>query len=96
MSYCTEYMIKEMEFKPPELDPIADRIEAALNAGLDISAVVQALDDLDGDTELEPEESDGGSYNEKEYGLSVNETICVHRECLCCGNVHSCEEIFVS
>lgn len=96
--YCVEKMLDDMCFKAPPPDPIADRIEEALAAGLTNEAhtAIEALDDLADDPDLEPEESDGGDRDERNYGLSVNETIYIHRECPCCGKVHSCEELFVS
>lgn len=87
MDYGFPYLLKCMEMRVPEPDPIADKIEAALLAGIDVTEAIDALDDLEG-YDLEPEETD--------TNLSENETVYIDRECLCCGNVHSCEEIFIS
>lgn len=94
MSYGFPYMLKCMEMRAPEPDPIADKIEAALLAGIDITEAIDALDDLEG-YDLEPEE-DGGARDARDYGLSENETVYISHECRTCGHVHSCEEIFIS
>lgn len=83
-------------FRPPAPDPIAERIEAALDAGVDVTAAIAALDDLEAELEDREAEEDGGSLYEQDTGLAVNEYVPTTCMCACCGHVHAGESILIA
>lgn len=96
--YGSEYLMASFDMRAPEPDPVAALIELAIDHGaFDMADVaIAVLDELDGNPDLEDDNEDGGDRHEENTGLSQNETLRISLECKTCGNVHSCEEIYIS
>lgn len=63
----------------PAPDPIAEKIEAALDAGIDVTAAIEALDALSDDPDREPDELED----------TVGEVIFLTCECPTCNHRHT-------
>lgn len=59
-------------FKATAPDDVRDKIEAAQDAGIDITDAIAALDAIDGDADLEDDELDGEGVSQE-----------VHIRCRC-------------
>lgn len=70
-------------------DEFSDRIERLLDAGVDMTSVIELIDQLDGDTDMEnvvDENIEGDApFPWQSYSWSAP------RECLHCGHIHTCK-----
>lgn len=75
-------LVETFRYWPPE--PHDDQIQSALDAGVDVTAAIDALDALE-PYDCEPDED----------GEGVSERVYLHCTCPCCGHSHQSDEIDV-